>query len=237
LGGTDLSGQALVESDPLARHALSPRELKELIATEQRGEPFLAYRDEEGCLRLFTMSEGHTSMVGRRCEMELSIPWDFEVSGFHAELRCTGGECTIVDDGLSTNGTYVNGKRLSGRQRLRPGDRIRVGATWLAFVRPAAITVGETTRTADRPVVHLTDMQRRVLIALCRPYRDGSRFAAPATNQHIAAEVFLGVDAVKVHLRNLFGRFGLADLPQNEKRRRLAESALQSGLIDAHELD
>jgi hypothetical protein len=43
-----------------------------------------------------------------------------------------------------------------------------------------------------------------VLVALCRPYRDGDRFATPATNQQIGAEVFLGVDAVKTHLRVLF---------------------------------
>ena len=77
----------------------------------------------------------------------------------------------------------------------------------------------------------LTDTQRRVLVALCRPYRDGGRFASPATNQQIADEVFLSVDAVKMHLRTLFGKFELGDLPQNEKRARLAECVLQFGLI------
>ena len=56
--------------------------------------------------------------------------------------------------------------------------------------------------------MHLSETQRRVLVALCRPFRDGSAFATPATNQEIAAEVFLGVDAVKTHLRALFAKFG-----------------------------
>ena len=83
--------------------------------------------------------------------------------------------------------------------------------------------------------MQLTDTQRRVLVALCRPYRDGG-FATPATNQEIADELFLSVDAVKMHLRTLFGKFELGDLPQNQKRAQLAETALQSGTVARHEL-
>ena len=75
-----------------------------------------------------------------------------------------------------------------------------------------------------------------MLIALCRPYRDGAGFATPATNQQIAAEVFLSIDAVKMHLRALFARFELAELPQNRKRAALAECALQFGVISQREL-
>jgi predicted ArsR family transcriptional regulator len=82
----------------------------------------------------------------------------------------------------------------------------------------------------------LTDTQRKVLIALCRPYRDGGSFATPASNQQIAGEVFLSVDAVKMHLRNLFAKFDLGELPQNQKRARLAECALQLGLISQRDL-
>lgn len=80
-------------------------------------------------------------------------------------------------------------------------------------------------------------MQQRVLIALCRPYRDGGTFATPATNQQIADEVFLSVDAVKTHLRALFGKFELNDLAQNQKRARLAECVFQLGLISQRDLD
>ena len=61
-------------------------------------------------------------------------------------------------------------------------------------------------------------------------------WARPATNKQIAAELFLTVQAVKTHLRALFGRFGLEDLGQNEKRLRLAELALQAGLVTAADL-
>ncbi len=120
--------------DPLAPHSLSPSELQELLAIERAGKPFLAFRDGEGRLGLFATGRGgQTRTVGRRAEMDLSIAWDSEVSGLHAELQGLGGEWTIVDDGLSTNGTYVNGQRVSGRQRLRDGDRVRIGQTILAL--------------------------------------------------------------------------------------------------------
>ena len=55
--------------------------------------------------------------------------------------------------------------------------------------------------------------------------------ATPATNRQIADEVFLSVDAVNAHLRVLFDRSGLSDLPQNEKRARLAAMILASGAL------
>jgi pSer/pThr/pTyr-binding forkhead associated (FHA) protein len=222
--------------DPLARHSVSPVELKTLLAAKREGTAFLAFRDPAGSLRLFTVAGERALTLGRREEMDLSIPWDPEVSGLHAEIQCVGGEWAIVDDGLSTNGTYVNGQRLSGRQRLKDEDLIRVGATTLAYRVPDSGSARETKTAGDLPQVQLTETQRRVLIALCRPYRDGERFATPATNQAIAAEVFLSVDAVKMHLRTLFGKFELTDLPQNQKRTRLAECALQFGMISPRDL-
>ncbi|HEY3959706.1 MAG TPA: FHA domain-containing protein [Solirubrobacteraceae bacterium] len=231
-----MSNQPSNHGDPLARHSLSASELKELLDAERAGEAFLAFRDTDGRLRFFSAhGRGETSTLGRRAETDLSISWDGEVSALHAELHHIGGEWTIVDDGLSTNGTYINGQRIGGRQRLRDGDRIRVGQTVLVY-RAAQLTgVGETVSASMRPELQLTDMQRRVLVALCRPFRDGG-FETPATNQEIAAEVFLSVDAVKMHLRTLFGKFELGDLPQNQKRAKLVECALQSGAISRREL-
>lgn len=227
-----------MSEDPLARHSLSAPELKQLLAAERAGEAFLAFRDEQGTLRLFAVAPADSaasSTIGRRAEADLSLGWDSEVSGLHAELHHLGGEWAIVDDGLSTNGTYVNGQRISGRQRLRDEDRIRVGRTVLAYRAAQATLVGETVSAGELPTIELTDTQRRVLVALCRPYRDGA-FAMPATNQQIADEVFLSVDAVKMHLRSLFGKFALGELAQNQKRATLAEKALQFGVISPREL-
>ncbi len=225
-------------SDPLAPHSLSASELKRVLAAERSGKPFFVFRDHNGELGLF-VADGAAAprTVGRRREMDLSLYWDTEVSGLHAELQGLGGEWMIVDDGLSTNGTYVNNQRINGRQRLKDGDRIRIGQTLLAYNAASAAPVRETVSAGGQPPPQqLTDLQRRVLVALCRPYRDGGTFATPATNQQIASEVFLSIDAVKMHLRTLFLRFELAELPQNRKRAALAECALQFGVISQRDL-
>jgi len=226
------------DGDPLAPHSLAPRELKAVLEAERAGEPFLAYRDGEGCLKLYVLGrEDRTVTVGRRHETDLSIAWDGQVSGLHAELERLGGEWTIEDDGLSTNGTFVGETRAKGRQRLRDGDRVRVGRTVLVYNAADVAAVGETVTAGERLALPtLTDSQRRVLVALCRPYRDGGRYAAPASNQQIADDLFLSLDAVKMHLRALFSGFELSELPQNQKRARLAEMALEQGIVSEHDL-
>jgi pSer/pThr/pTyr-binding forkhead associated (FHA) protein len=178
-----------------------------------------------------------TQSLGRRPQVDLSIDWDPEVSGLHAEVQVSGGEAAVVDDGLSRNGTYVDGRRVNGRKRLRDGDRIRVGQTVIVVRLPAAPGFQETVTAGDAmPAQNLTDTQRRVLVALCRPFGETTSFTKPATNQQIADEVFLSVEAVKMHLRALFAKFELTELPQNEKRVRLAECALQFGVVTQREL-
>ncbi len=226
------------DADPLAPHSLSPKELAALLAIEREGEPFLAYRDGSGALQLFALVGEEPVMAGRRPEMGLALSWDPEVSGVHAELLCLAGEWMVLDDGLSRNGTFVEGQRVSGRQRLRPGDRIRMGRTILAFNTPQLSDAGETVTAHDLSAIpQLTDTQRRVLVALCRPFGEGGTFASPASNQSIAEEVFLSIDAVKMNLRTLFGRFELTSLPQNQKRARLAELALELGLVSKRDLE
>ncbi len=121
---------------------------------------------------------------------------------------------------------------MTGRQRLRDGDVIQAGQTLIAIrvpkggpSRPRRAAAG-----GARAVPQLTSTQRRVLEALCRPYKE-TEFATPATNQAIGEELFLSVDAVKAHLRALFAAFAIEDLPQAQKRSVLAMRAMQLGLV------
>ena len=217
-------------------HQASAVELKEQIEAERAGEPFVVLRDGEDKQVLVVLS-GNRLTVGRTDEADLSLGWDTEVSRVHAELEQLGGAWTISDDGLSRNGTYVNNERVTGRRRLANGDVMRFGATSAVFREPGeATTGGETALAADVPDATLTETQKTVLIGLCRPFRDGSPYATPATNQQIADEVFLSVDAVKTHLRTLFAKFGVEDLPQNQKRVKLVERVLGLGLISRKDL-
>ena len=89
----------------------------------------------------------------------------------------------------------------------------------------------------ESKVVQLSPAQRRVLIALCRPFRDDDGFATPASNQQIADELVLSVEAVKTHLRALFERFDVGDLPRQAKRAELVKRAFQLGAISPRDLD
>src|SRR3954452_18071424 len=223
---------------PLAAHSASPAELQERLRAERDGDPFLVFRDDSGRQRIEALDgRAGRETIGRSPGNDVALPWDSEVSRLHAELERIGDEWILTDEGLSRNGSFVNGERIEGRRRLRDGDVLRIGQTPLAFRLPdpadSRPTVAASSGTGELPV--LTPTQRKILIALCRPYKN-NEFAAPATNGQIAAEVFLSVDAVKAHLRALFAALGLDRLPQNQKRAALAIRALQEGLITRREL-
>jgi DNA-binding CsgD family transcriptional regulator len=225
------------DESPLAAHAASPAEIQERLSAERAGAPFLVLRDGGGRQRLLRL-DGDRLSVGRAESNDVALPWDTEVSRLHAELERIAGEWTVVDDGLSRNGTFVNGTRISGRVRLRDGDVLRIGRTTLGYRRPdAEDSAAEHTVVAGEPVAlaDLPSTQRQVLVALARPYKQ-AEFATPATNQQIAAELHLSVDAVKAHLRSLFQRFGIESLPQNQKRSRLVAEAFQRGVLSPRDL-
>jgi pSer/pThr/pTyr-binding forkhead associated (FHA) protein len=225
-------------SDAQGPKAVTAQELKAQIETERLGRPFLVQRDSEGEQRITVIGAEVTALwVGRSPSAELHLEWDSEVSSLHAQLEMAGDECTLVDDGLSRNGSFVNGERVSGRRHLRDGDVLRFGQTLVLYRKPGEGGAESTALSSDAlTAAGVSPGQRRVLVALCRPFKDGAAFATPATNQEIAGELHLSVDAVKTHLRALFEKFGVEELPQNQKRVALVQRALQSGLINEREL-
>ena len=224
---------------PLQRGVATPAELREQIITGRHGWPFLLYRDGDGRQVIVELAETRRRLtIGRRPTNDIALSWDVEVSRLHAEIERVGTSWVVSDDGLSHNGTLLNGDHLEGRRRLRDGDVLGIGETLIAYCIPRdASTVSAPTRTAQRAslAATLTPAQRRVLTALCRPYRDSS-YAAPPSNQQIADELFLTVHTVKGTLRQLFDVFDVRGVSQNQKRCVLAERALQSGIISRREL-
>ena len=222
--------------NPLVVPLQSPIELKAQIEAERSGAPFLLYRDGSGEQQIFPLAASDRVTVGRTAS-DILLDWDTEVSRLHAELERIGDQWTVSDDGLSRNGTHLNGDRIVGKRRLRDRDVVRFGHTVATFREPLPARVAETEVASEAlGRASLSEAQRRVLIALCRPFKESSSYATPATNQQIADELFLSVDAVKTHLRGLFGKFGIEDLPQNQKRVRLVELALKNGIVTPRDL-
>lgn len=209
---------------------MSAVEVQALLRATRDGNPFLFLRDDDGH-QLILALHGERMILGRAPGSDIEIAWDSRVSGIHAQLERRARQWLVEDDGLSRNGTWVNGERVPGQRILRDGDLIRVGETLIGFRDPEPQRLPGTMGVSAVAPPSVSDAQRRVLVALCRPYAGAPRFATPASNQQIARELFLSVDAVKSHLRVLFSRFGLEGVPQNEKRAQLVERALSSGLV------
>jgi FHA domain len=229
-----MSSDAFTTLEATTTPAWSAAELQQIIRLERVRLPFLLWRGGTGTQRLFALGQLTRATVGRHDSNDVVLADDAEVSRTHAELILVGADWTIVDDGLSRNGTWVNGTRLASRVRLRDRDRLQLGRTTIEYRFPVASAGDSTAVGSGLAASHvLTDTQRRVLVALCRPCTGGDTYGAPASNNEIAAEVFLGIDAVKNHLRILFQSFGLTDLPQNQKRARLAETVIRLGLVSS----
>ena len=198
--------------DPLAQHSSTAREVQQRIEVMALGEAFVAVRDANNGLHFHVLPNAdHVPVtIGRRVGADVLIAWDREVSGVHARLERLSGEWTVVDDGLSTNGTFINGQRSAGQFRLRSGDRIRVGNTVIAAA------------------------QHPVLVARCRPRLRGEPMLAK--NTEIAMEVGVEVETVKFHLRGMYELFGLKTADPRERRIRLATLAIETGLVTERDL-
>src|SRR5436190_3532149 len=111
--------------------------------------PFIVYRDGTGHEQLVALEEKRERVtVGRGEATDLWLEWDAQASRLHAAFERLGSQWTVVDDGLSRNGTYVNGMRGQGRRRLADGDVVRCGNTEVEFHTPMA---GEVTGLTVEP--------------------------------------------------------------------------------------
>ena len=115
---------------------------------------------------------------------------DAAVSRVHAILERVGATWLVRDLG-SRNGTRLGRKPLSGQRRLRDGEEIFVGRTWLVF-RDAADARAPRTHVIEGPPTNLTRMEQKVLDELCHPLATHNTFQPPASVSEIAARLFIG---------------------------------------------
>jgi hypothetical protein len=79
--------------------------------------------------RTYPLAIGQT-VIGRGDQANMRLP-DVGISRRHARLDFDGAQVVLTDLG-STNGTMVNGQRVSA-VALNPGDMIQLGTTTLTF--------------------------------------------------------------------------------------------------------
>lgn len=176
--------------------------------------------------------DGSHVTLGRGPENDVSLPWDRTVSVLHAALQRYPSGWSVRDLG-STNGTFVNNTRLTAEHRLRNGDEIRLGSSRLVFrLRNAQPS---TATAASDPPPHITRREREVLVALCRPLREGDMFTEAATVASIASELVVTEAAVKFHLANLYDKFSIPDGGEG-RRSRLANEAIRRRALTLSDL-
>jgi predicted component of type VI protein secretion system len=113
-------------------------------------------------------------LIGRHAEGAGRLADDEEISRSHARVTLdASGFCAIEDLG-STNGTFMNGLRISVPQTLAVGDTIELGGTTLAvreLPRSGATVIGgvELPRASARPAAGVAPPPARDLEDVAPP--------------------------------------------------------------------
>jgi hypothetical protein len=125
-----------------ARDLRLPQE--SMILSPQQAAGLVAQRPAAAAQKLVVVSspaleagdaytiDSATISVGRGANNDITVPSDEYASTRHARFEPRRDGIYVEDVG-STNGTFVNGIRLTRERRLVPGDLVRIGETDLRF--------------------------------------------------------------------------------------------------------
>ena len=119
---------AVLSETVLARMSSTEEYLEKTVTLREK--PVLVITGGPGSGRVFTLSHEMTTCLGRAKLNDIVLE-DISVSSEHCRIRPEEGGF-VVHDLKSTNGTYVNAKKV-GTQPLTAGDVIQVGETSLLF--------------------------------------------------------------------------------------------------------
>ncbi|MBL7661548.1 FHA domain-containing protein [bacterium] len=108
------------------------------------------------CLAIFGASPVYVSfaedqpiLVGRsrKCALRLDAP---DVSFEHTRIGIEN-DMFWVEDLASTNGTFISGQPVSGRQEVSPGDVVQIGAEFSIYLLKVETDLAKVQTTRSRP--------------------------------------------------------------------------------------
>jgi pSer/pThr/pTyr-binding forkhead associated (FHA) protein len=79
---------------------------------------------------LLSVSKPIEISIGRREGCDVCLSYDSQVSREHARI-VYDGHAFWLEDNHSTNGTFIEDQKITGRAALEPGQLFRIGRTWL----------------------------------------------------------------------------------------------------------
>jgi S1-C subfamily serine protease len=188
-------------------------------------------------------------VVGRQGGLDLRFDpqQDLDVSSRHAEIRTTEEGFVVTDVG-STNGTYVNGKKISGPTPLTEGDKVRFGAkgpeTQIHFTRESVVMMRAPLRSTEQRIAIAVNEQtagiKKAMIAAGLVIVLGGGATAfylyrqSATRTEEFNKVLADNERMRVELAGRLGGFGDTALANEIQRKGKAlEERLAAATTDA----
>ena len=141
-----------------------------------------------------------TCLIGRGDAADLFLDAD-GVSRKHAKIVNTGGAINLIDLG-STNGTYLNNKRIDVAT-LREGDRIQVGQVVMRY----GVELVSTPSRRPQPRPSKGPPLREILSA--RELEVANLVAEGLTNADIGKQLKISPRTVATHLANIYERLDI----------------------------
>lgn len=154
----------------------------------------------DGSTRRTVTATADPVRIGRDADCDVLL-LDPTVSRVHAVLSACGAAWQLKDAG-SRNGTFVNGRRLTGSQLIAPADRIMIG-NFVLVLRIGdgvveTLAAEEATAVRVRVETGLSVRELEVLRLVC----------AGDTDQQIAQALFISVKTVHSHLDRMRDKTG-----------------------------
>jgi len=113
----------------------------------------------------FAVINRSATAIGRSAENDMIMSSDSAISRQHALILFLRDSFYVEDLG-SLNGTYLNGRALSGRMPLKTGDHIALGMTVFMFQGPSIQQpVSLHSQTQDFPVSPAANRQASARLA------------------------------------------------------------------------
>ena len=151
--------------------------------------PEILIQTPDGRSSTVRLEAGQSLSIGRSSKNNLVLA-DLSLSRFHAVLKSGPSGWTVEDQG-SRNGTFVNGRRLTGPLVIHPGDRISLGETSIQFEPGSS--------AAPRVVFSNQPVAREGTVIM--PLKDA--MTMPDSTPGITGRVAMAPDDMEARLRRL----------------------------------